>query len=160
MPRSGQSVVYCIVWLHSYSCPDLLGFCATHAQHMLSSMLLSFSPSPRFLSSCNCKCTPNFLRLVCPCLCHEHTQYSLHGGLGKFGKRSCHLSEVRTTAMLLNEGDSLVDFCLSQLIKKLNSTKRGASFRHFCVSKVTTDAHVHKSGVIFQFFEDLSNKKN
>ena len=43
-------------------------------------------------------------------------------------------------------------FCLSQLLKKLNSTKRGALFRHFCVSKVITTAHAHKSGVIFHFF--------
>ena len=50
-------------------------------------------------------------------------------------------------------------FCLSQLLKKLNSTKRGALFRHFCVSKVITTAHAHKSGVIFHFFQELSNKK-
>ena len=43
-------------------------------------------------------------------------------------------------------------FCLSQLIKKLNSTERGAPFQHFCVSKVITTAHAHKSGVIFHFF--------
>ena len=43
-------------------------------------------------------------------------------------------------------------FCLSQLIKKLNSTERGAPFRHFCVSKVITTAHAHKSHVIFHFF--------
>ena len=48
-------------------------------------------------------------------------------------------------------------FCLSQLIKKLNSTERGAPFRHFCVSRVITTAHAHKSGVIF--FQELSNKK-
>ena len=39
-----------------------------------------------------------------------------------------------------------------------NSTKRGAFFRHFCVSKVITTAHAHKSGFIFHFFEELSNK--
>ena len=50
-------------------------------------------------------------------------------------------------------------FCLSQLLKKLNSTERGALFRHFCVSKVITTAHAHKSGVIFHFFQELSNKK-
>ena len=49
--------------------------------------------------------------------------------------------------------------CLSQLLKKLNSTERGALFRHFCVSKVITTAHAHKSGVIFHFFQELSNKK-
>ena len=41
-------------------------------------------------------------------------------------------------------------FCLSQ--KKLNSTERGALFRHFCVSKVITTANAHKSGVIFHIF--------
>ena len=50
-------------------------------------------------------------------------------------------------------------FRLSQLVKKLNSTERGALFRHFCVSKVITTAHAHKSGVIFYFFQELSNKK-
>ena len=30
--------------------------------------------------------------------------------------------------------------------------ERGALFRHFCVSKVITTAHAHKSGVIFYFF--------
>ena len=42
--------------------------------------------------------------------------------------------------------------CLSQLIKKLNSTERGALFRHFCVSKMITTAHAHKSGVNFHIF--------
>ena len=44
--------------------------------------------------------------------------------------------------------------CLSQLIKKLNSTERGALFRHlnFCVSRVITTVHAHKSGVIFFYF--------
>ena len=50
-------------------------------------------------------------------------------------------------------------FCLSQLIKKLKSTERGALLQHFCVSKVITTAHAHKSGVIFHFFQELSNKK-
>ena len=49
--------------------------------------------------------------------------------------------------------------CLSQLIKKLNSTERGALFRHFCVSKVITTAHAHKSGVIFHFFPRSFKKK-
>ena len=53
-------------------------------------------------------------------------------------------------------------FCLSQLIKMLNSTERGALFRHFCVSKVITTAHAHKSGVIFHFlpraFKQKQNK--
>ena len=34
----------------------------------------------------------------------------------------------------------------------LNSTKRGAFFSTFCVSKVITTAHAHKSGVIFHIF--------
>ena len=48
--------------------------------------------------------------------------------------------------------------CLSQLIKKLNSTERGALFQHFCVPKVITTARAHKSGIIFHFFQELSNK--
>ena len=48
---------------------------------------------------------------------------------------------------------------LSQLIKKLNSTERGALFRHFCVSKVITTAHAHKSGVIFHFFPRAFKQK-
>ena len=50
-------------------------------------------------------------------------------------------------------------FCLSQFVKKLNLTERGAIFRLFCVSKVITTAHAHKSGLVFQFFQELSNKK-
>ena len=70
--------MYSIVWLHSYSCPDLLGFCARMRSTCspLYSCLFPFSPCS--LSSCNCKCNPNFLRLVCPCSCHEHTQYVSH----------------------------------------------------------------------------------
>ena len=49
--------------------------------------------------------------------------------------------------------------CLSQLIKKLNSTERGALFRHFCVSKVISTAHAHKSGVIFSFFPRAFKQK-
>ena len=37
--------------------------------------------------------------------------------------------------------------------------KRGAIFRHFCVSKVIATAHAHKSGVFFIHFLELSNKK-
>ena len=36
---------------------------------------------------------------------------------------------------------------------------RGALFGHFCVSRVITTAHAQKNGVIFHFFQDLSNKK-
>ena len=50
-------------------------------------------------------------------------------------------------------------FCLSQLLKKLNSTERGALFRHFCVSKVITTAHAHQSGVIFHFFPRAFKQK-
>ena len=51
--------------------------------------------------------------------------------------------------------------CLSELIKKLNSTERGAFFPHFCVSKVITTAHVHKSGDIFHiFWKTFQTKKN
>ena len=49
--------------------------------------------------------------------------------------------------------------CLSQIIKKLNSTERGALFWHFCVSKVITTAHAHKSGVIFHFLRAFKQKK-
>ena len=42
---------------------------------------------------------------------------------------------------------------------KLNLTERGALSRHFCVFKVITTAHAHNSGVIFHFFQELSNKK-
>ena len=39
--------------------------------------------------------------------------------------------------------------------------ERGALFRHFCVSKVITTAHAHKSGVIFHFFpRAFKQKKN
>ena len=51
----------------------------------------------------------------------------------------------------------LLSFCenrfrLLRFIKKLNPTKRGAFFRLFCVSKVTSIAHAHTSGVIFYIF--------
>ena len=46
-------------------------------------------------------------------------------------------------------------FFLSQSLKKLNSTERGTPFPHFCVPKVITTAHVHKSGVNFHFFQEL-----
>ena len=49
--------------------------------------------------------------------------------------------------------------CLSQLLKKLNSAEWGALFRHFCVSKVITTAHAHKSGVIFHFFPRAFKQK-
>ena len=49
--------------------------------------------------------------------------------------------------------------CSFPLIKKLNSTERGALFRRFCVSKVITTAHAHKSGVIFHFFQSFHTKK-
>ena len=72
-------LVYSIVRLHWYSCPDLLVCCA-RMRSSCSLLYSCLSPfSPRSLSSCNCKCTPNFLRLVCPCLCHEHTQYWRRG---------------------------------------------------------------------------------
>ena len=49
--------------------------------------------------------------------------------------------------------------CLSQIIKKLNSTERGALFWHFCVSKVITTAHAHKSGVTFHIFPRAFKQK-
>ena len=49
-------------------------------------------------------------------------------------------------------------FCLSQLIKKLNSTEQGALFRQLCVSKVITTAHAHKSVVIFIFSKSFQTK--
>ena len=54
--------------------PGLVSLLRTHAQHMLSSILL-YIP---LLSSFNCKCNPNFLHLVCPCVCHKQTQYLLY----------------------------------------------------------------------------------
>ena len=50
-------------------------------------------------------------------------------------------------------------FRLLRFVKNLNSTKRGAFFRHFCVSMGITTAHAHKSGVVFIFFLDHSNKR-
>ena len=50
-------------------------------------------------------------------------------------------------------------FCPSQLIKKLNSTERGALFWHFSISKVITTAHAHKSGVIFHIFPRAFKQK-
>ena len=64
----------------------------------------------------------------------------------------------RRSALLLSFCESR--FSLSQLLKKLNSTERGALFRHFCISKVITTAHAHKSILIFHFFQELSNQKN
>ena len=61
---------------------------------LLYSCLFPFSPCS--LSSCNCKCNPNFLRLVCPCLRHEHTQY-WRRGLVNF-----HASQCKTVAQTLN----------------------------------------------------------
>ena len=94
-------VVYSIVWLHSYSCPDLLGFCArmrSSCSLPYSCLFPFFSPS---LSSCNCMCTPHFLRLVCPCLCHEHTQYwrrglvNFHASLCKTMTRTLNFLQIR-----------------------------------------------------------------
>ena len=63
------------------------------------------------------------------------------------------------SALLLSFSENRL--CLSQLVKKLNSTERGALFRHFCVSKVITTAHAHKSGVNFHFFpRAFKQKKN
>ena len=60
--------------------PGLVGAlwhaCAAHALYYTP---VFFPFSPLSLSSCNCKCNPNFLRLVCPCLCHKHTQYWRRG---------------------------------------------------------------------------------
>ena len=53
-------VVYSIVWLHSYSCPDLLGFCARMRSTCSLPCSCLFPFSPRSLSSCNCKCTSQF----------------------------------------------------------------------------------------------------
>ena len=40
-------------------------------------------------------------------------------------------------------------FCLRQFVKYLNSTERGPFFLHFCVSRLITILHAHKSGVTF-----------
>ena len=44
--KVSNTVVYSLVWLHSYSCPDLLGFCARmHSTcSLLYSCLFPFSP--------------------------------------------------------------------------------------------------------------------
>ena len=62
----------------------------------------------------------------------------------------------RSTLLLLFCENRL---CLSQLIKKLNSTEREALFRHFCASKVITTADAHKSGVICHFFPRAFKQK-
>ena len=50
-------------------------------------------------------------------------------------------------------GKNLKVLCFETAIwRTLNSTGRGALFRHFCVSRVITTAHAHKNG-------ELSNKK-
>ena len=94
-------VVYFIVSWHSYSCSDLLGFCARMRStcSLLYSCLFPFSPLS--LLSCNCKRNPNFLRLVCPCLCHEHTQYwqrglaNFHASLCKAVTRTLNFLQIR-----------------------------------------------------------------
>ena len=78
-------------------------------------------------------------------------QWSLHAPLKKSEATFCR------SALLLSFCENR--FCLSQLLKKLNSTERGALFRHFCVSKVITTAHAHKSGVIFHFFPRAFKQK-
>ena len=81
--------------------PGLVGLLRTHAQHMLSSILFVFPPSFPFSLTCNCKCTPHFLRLVCPCLCHEHTQYwrrglvNFHASLCKTVTRTLNFLQIR-----------------------------------------------------------------
>ena len=94
-------VVYSIVWLHSYLCPDLLGFCARMRSTCSLPYSCLFPFSSRSLSSCNFKCNPNFLRLVCPCLCHEHTQYwrrglvNFHASLSKTVTRTLNFLQIR-----------------------------------------------------------------
>ena len=72
--------------------------CAAHA---LLYTLVFFPFFPRSLSSCNCKCTPHFLRLVCPCVCHEHTQYwrrglvNFHASLCKTVIRTLNFLQIR-----------------------------------------------------------------
>ena len=55
-----------------------------------------------------------------------------------------------TSALLLSLCEN--HFCLSQLLKALNSMERGAPFRYFCVSKVITTAYAHKSGSFSYIF--------
>ena len=50
-------------------------------------------------------------------------------------------------------------FCLSQLIKKLNSTEQGALFRHFASPRWSPLRMRTKVVSIFIFFQELSNKK-
>ena len=67
-------------------------------------------------------------------------------------QRSYHFSEDRFCEKHFVRSLKEFHHCVSQLIKKLSSTERGALFRHFCVSKVITTVHAHKSSVIFHFF--------
>ena len=46
----------------------------------------------------------------------------------------------------------------SYLNKKVKFDGVRCPFRHFCVSKVITTAHAHRTGVIFIFFQELSKK--
>ena len=71
-------VVYSIVWLHSYSCPDLSGFCA----HMCSTysllyFCLRFPFSSHSLSSCNCKCNP-YSCILCVRVCATNIHNNRH----------------------------------------------------------------------------------
>ena len=73
-PTKSQKKWNCSIFYSTFALvlvPGPVSLLRTHAQLMLSSILLSFSLA---LSTCNCKCNPNFLRLVCPCVCHEQTQ--------------------------------------------------------------------------------------
>ena len=73
------------------------------------------------------------------------------------GKNKKFWGKICRSALLLSFCEKRL--CLLQLLKKLNSTERGALFRHFCVSKVITTAHAHKSGVIFHFFPRACKQK-
>ena len=54
---------------------------------------------------------------------------------------------------------SLFAFVPTYLNKKVIFDGARCPFSTFCVSKVITTAHAHKSGVIFHFFQELSNKQ-
>ena len=62
-----------------------------------------------------------------------------------------HFSPNFTILVEWNTASSQLYYSINNK-KKLNSMERGAFFRHFCVSKVITTAHAHKSGVIFHIF--------
>ena len=61
--------------------------------------------------------------------------------------------EIRPSSFILRK-----PFLSIAFNKKLNSTERGALFRHFGVSKVIATAHAQKVVSFFIFFQELSTR--